>query len=553
MINKYKAKKGQKNSKRPHRTKRASKRRLNAKQVAANQQAAASAFGHFQAGRLEAARQQCIEVLDLDHRHIDANFILGLVYIQSERGEEAESQFRKVLKLKPKHVETYYQLGQMRVRSGAYKEAIDLYKRGLELQPEYFLLRLHLGNVYIRMDRLEEAVECFKKLLDMQPPEPEGIYLNIAGTYRNGGRMEEAKENYRRALALKPDFAEAHEALAMIKKHIEYDKEVQAMERLYETGKLQTMSRLHLSFGLGKAYNDLGDSKRAFECWLEGNTLARTIRPYDSDAQEEMFEQIKQVFNCDFLSSKSQCGINNTRPIFIVGMPRTGTSLTEQILASHPQVVGAGELIILERFRKRIESQTGEPFPKGATLLSDSDWQALGEEYIREQADKVKPVAENIRYISDKHPLNFFFLGMISIMLPEAKIIHCRRHPLATGLSIFQHHFPAGHFYGDTLEDLGRFYLGYQRLMDYWEEQLPGKIYHLQYEELVGDTEVQTRKLLDFCGLPFDPACLRFYDTKRAVATASVAQVREPIYQQSVKGWQRYAEQLAPMRRILGL
>ena len=550
MVNKLKAKKGQKNSKRPQ---RASKRKLNARQIAANQQAAASAFSHFQARRLDAARQQCIEVLDLDNRNIDANFILGLVYIQLDRGEEAESQFGKVLKLKPKHVESYYQLGLMRASSGAYKRAVDFYKRGLELQPGHFLLRLNLGNVYRQMDHLEEAIECFKQLLNMQPPQPEGIYLNIAGTYRNAGRMEEARENYRHALALKPGLAEAHEGLAMIKKHVEYDEEVRAMERLYDNGKLEALPRLYLSFGLGKAYNDLGDTKRAFECWLEGNTLARTLRPYNSDAQDEMFEQIKQVFNREFLASKSQCGNNNTRPLFIVGMPRTGTTLTEQILASHPQVLGAGELTILEQFRKEMGRQTGEPFPDGATRLSDSDWQALSEQYIQQQADKVKPVAENIRYISDKNPLNFFFLGMISIMLPQAKIIHCRRHPMATGLSIFQHFFPSGHVYGDTLEDLGRFYQGYQRLMDHWEELLPGKIYHLQYEEMVADTEEQTRKLLEFCDLPFDPACLTFYETKRAVATASVAQVRKPIYQQSVKGWQRYGEQLAPLQRTLDL
>jgi hypothetical protein len=320
------------------------------------------------------------------------------------------------------------------------------------------------------------------------------------------------------------------------------------METLLSQNTLSDDQRMHLAFALGKAYEDLGEYGKSFNSLLHGNNLKRKTYDYTGEETKGLFQSIKKLCNADFISRHLKNGISDSTPIFIVGMPRSGTSLVEQILASHPDVYGAGELeefkmVLLDLTKTRILSDAYSSLSKKDKGLIAG----IGTEYLsrlRRNSDKGK-------FITDKMPHNFQHVGIIRLALPNAKIIHCTRDPMDNCFSIYKNYFSGIHRYAYELGELGQYYNLYQDLMKYWYSLFPDFIYEIKYEELVENQEAESKRLIQFCGLPWVDECYSFYNTSRQVATASATQVRKPIYKDSVQLWKKYRSQLEPLWSVL--
>jgi len=321
------------------------------------------------------------------------------------------------------------------------------------------------------------------------------------------------------------------------------------MENLYNNKeKIPEADRIDLGFALGRIFEKTGNYEKSFNFILEANTLKRGAYNYSSQTDQALFERVKTTFSLEFFKVRQSFGDQNTTPIFIVGMPRSGTTLTEQILATHPQVFGAGELEILPNLVDRVCAERSAAWPQECVpKLDQNTLTQMGTEYL----ETLRKFSSDACYITDKLPYNFLHVGLIKIILPRAKVIHCQRNPMDTCFSIFKTEFAGLHEYAYDMAELGRYYKLYLDLMSHWEKVLPGFMYTLQYEEIVSDQKSQTKKLLDFCALPWDDACLNFHKTARRVTTASLSQVRQPLYQNSVGRWKCYERQLEPLRKAI--
>ena len=322
------------------------------------------------------------------------------------------------------------------------------------------------------------------------------------------------------------------------------------MEDLYGRPGLGDDHKMHLAFGLGKAYEDLEQYGKAFEFFLEGNRLKRKTFSYDVSREEGKLCRLREAFRATFVRGLGAAGNRSKVPIFVLGMPRSGTSLVKQILSSHADVFGAGELTLVEDTCAGHEGAGDKPWPERVCDFKDEDFHRCGSEYLSALRKQSPPA----RHIIDMMPGNFERTGFIRLMLPSARIIHVRRHPLDTCFSIFANYFAAHHPYAYDLRELGTYYRSYyEASMAHWRRVLPNAMFELSYEDLVASPEAEIRRLLDHCGLPFDAACLDFHKTKRAVQTNSAIQVRQPIYDSSVGRWRHFEEELEPLRIALGL
>jgi tetratricopeptide (TPR) repeat protein len=364
--------------------------------------------------------------------------------------------------------------------------------------------------------------------------------------------MDEAEASLRKALEIKPDLFEAKYGLAQIRKVKADDENLAALISAAEAARngaapLSGKDAIFMHFALGKSYGDIGDYDKAFPHFIEGCNLKRAKSSYHPDETARYFVSIMRNFGAETIDKLRGGGDTSHLPIFILGMPRSGTTLTEQIIASHPEVHGAGELpdlmVIAER---EIATAT---FPDNVGLLDQASLTARGAEYVT----GLKRRAPGARYITDKMPGNFQAVGLIHLMLPNAKIIHVNRNPVDTCLSCFTTLFKYGHEYSYDLAELGRYYADYARLMEHWRRVLPaGAFLDVHYEDIVADQEGQSRRILEYCGLEWNDACLDFHKNKRAVSTASVSQVRQPIYKSSVERWRPYEKFMGPLFDALG-
>jgi len=355
--------------------------------------------------------------------------------------------------------------------------------------------------------------------------------------------MEEAHASFRRAIAVKPDFVEAYRHLVTSQKNTEYNREMKQMEALLERPDLSDREKVQINFGLAKAFEDLQQYEKSFTFVQEGNRLKRLSFDYSTAQDEANFNRLKSFFDRPFFDTRKDWGCQDKTPFFIIGMPRSGTSLVEQILASHPLVVGAGELMDLSTVCHRHDNKNNKAFPESVLELGMEDFSSIGADYV----ERLRIHSPSSSYITDKLPGNFQLVGMIKTILPNARVIHCRRDPIDTSLSIFKNYFLGEHPYAYEMTELGAYHKLYLDLMAHWHGVLPGFVHDIQYEDLVSDPENQIRRLLEACGLPFDEACLSFYKTERPVRTVSVVQVRQPMYKNSVQAWKRYENQLQPL------
>ncbi len=445
---------------------------------------------------------------------------------------------------KPDYAEAHNSRANILTELGRLEDAVESYRKALDLHPGFAHARNNLGVALRELGRSQDACGCYREALARRPDYPEAHY-NLGNALKDLGKVTEAAESYRWALVYRPDYTEAHRRLADVRTHGEYDHEIQAMEDLFAKDGLSDQQRMYLAFGLGKAYDDLGETDKAFGFLAEGNAIKKATLDYSRGEQESLFAATMRNFDAGLFSRLDGGGVQGESPIFIVGLPRSGTTLVEQILASHPGVRAGGELDTLSRvIATAFGLVTDGDFVDGLNKAAGREFERAGREYLTLARQRTGEGGT----FTDKMPDNFRHIGMIKLMLPDARVIHCRRGAQDTCWSLFKTYFTGpGHGYAYDLAELAPYFKLYEDLMAHWHAVLPGFVYDIAYEDLVANQEGRTRALLDHCGLDWNDACLDFHRTDRPVRTASATQVRHPLHGDSLAAWKRYESHLAPM------
>jgi tetratricopeptide (TPR) repeat protein len=502
-------------------------------------------------GRSPEALVQFAKAVALDPNQPGTHVNLGMTLAALGRHAEAVAQFERALALDPASAEAHNNLGNALAILQRPQEAIGHYQAAIASAPGLAQAHINLGEALMAADRADEALASFERALALDPQIVEA-HRGRGGALMVQGALAESRAAFEQALALGPHRAGIMRSLAELRRFEPGEPLLAEMTALMtEPGALSDDEHINLHFALGKAHADLGDTEAAFAHWRDGNSLNRARIAYDEAAQLAMFACIEAIFTPELVAAKSARGDSSDLPVFILGMPRSGTTLVEQILASHPQVFGAGELMEFITAVDRLgeANGAGAAYPDCVPGLSADQLLALGGHYLAGIRAKSPTAAR----ITDKMPSNFFNVGLIHLALPKARIIHLRRDPVDTCLSCFSRLFPRSLPYSYDLGELGRYYRAYERLMAHWRRVLPADaMLDVQYEALVDDFEPQARRIVAYCGLEWDDACARFYETERVVRTASFAQVRRPIYRDSIGRWRPYEPMLQPLLAALG-
>ena len=522
--------------------------------------------------------------IELDPQFADAWNNLGTCLRELKRSDEAEAVYRKALALKPHDPDVLDNLALALKDLERLDEAAETYRRALAIEARSDKIYVHYGATLIDLGRTEDAGAAAQRALALNPGNADAVNLMGRVAFERE-ELPSALEHFRRALALKPDLADAYnnmgnalkelgsleEARRAYLKAIEIDPNVAgvyvnladsmtfapgdphllAMEALAaKADGLSADDRVQLDFALGKAYADLGEHRRAFPLWLKGNAGKRARTVYNEASTFAVFDAIEAAFTPALIKAKAGRGDPSRAPIFVLGMPRSGTTLVEQILASHPLVSGGGELKLFNDAVVDVASAGGATlYPNFLPGIDAAALRRIGELYVAE----IRRRAPEAAHVTDKMPANFFFLGLIHLALPNARILHTVRDPVDTCVSCFSKLFTAEQSFTYDLAELGRYHARYRRLMAHWRRVLPANAFlDVRYEEVVGDLEEQARRILSYCGLPWDDRCLAFHQTDRPVRTASATQVRKPIYRSAIGRWRVYEDFLAPLLTALG-
>lgn len=516
----------------------------------------------------------------------DPELVAAAAALCEDRLAVAERILRARLKARPTDVAAIRMLAEVGARLGRYEDSEKLLARCIELAPGFSAARHNYATVLYRQnkpleaiaqtDRLlqedphhpgymnlkaaalgrigeyEQAIALYRQVLTAHPAQPK-TWMSLGHALKTVGRQPEAIEAYRRSLALTPELGEAWWSLANLKTVRFSAKDVAAMEAQLARADLSREDRFHLHFALGKAYEDEGAWAESFSHYDRGNALRRESLDYEADETTTHMRRCKALMTRPFFAERSGWGCPAPDPIFIVGLPRSGSTLIEQILSSHSAVEGTQELpdviALAKRLGGRVRKASESRYPDVLAELTPEDCRALGEEYL-ERARVHRKLGRT--FFIDKMPNNFAHLGLIQLILPNAKVIDARRHPLGCGFSGFKQHFARGQAFTYSLEDIGRYYADYVELMAHFDAELPGRVHRVIYEQMVLDPEAEVRRLLDYCGLPFEEGCLRFYENDRAVRTASSEQVRKPIFTEAAEHWRNYDPWLGPLKASLG-
>ncbi len=507
------------------------------------------------------------------------------LHLRKKQFPIAERLTRDVLKKDPVDVIAIRMLAAIGLEVGQIDDAINLLERCLELAPGFHLARQNYAIALSRRQRFDEALAEIDRLLLAEPnnpnyrllqgsnlvrkgeheaalelyekflgeyPQQSGAQMNYGHTLKTVGRLDESISAYRTAIRLRPQTGEAYWSLANLKTFRFSDEDIAEMQAQIDEEGGDPDDQSHLLFALGKAMEDRKEFDQSFDYYQRGNSIRG--KHHRHNAKANVFDTVRQIktLTAEFFAERTGWGSTAPDPIFIVGLPRAGSTLLEQILASHSQVEGTAELpdiiAISRRLGKKSRKNPASDYPEILTRLSDEQARALGEGYI----ESTRVVRHGPPFFIDKMPNNFRHIGLIHMILPNAKIIDARRHPMSGGFSCFKQLFAHGQTFTYDLTDLGHYYRDYVALMDHWDEVLPGRVHRVQYEEMVTDTENQIRKLLDYCELPFEDQCLRFYETERAIRTPSAEQVRQPVYKEGLAQWRNFETHLEPLKKALG-
>jgi tetratricopeptide (TPR) repeat protein len=474
----------------------------------------------------------------------------GNLLVAMKRHDDAIRHYRTAIELQPDFFEAYNNLGNALAASGRPADAVAYYRRALEINPGYPEAHGNLGNVLAASERYDEAVACFHAALAIDPQLAE-VYSSLGHTLVTLGRIDEGRNAIEKAIALDPRQPEYYRGLGECKPFTLGDPHLSAMETLARSmGSLAEDQRIVLHYVLAKAYDDIGRHEAAFHHMREGSRLKRGQVDYDETEALGLHRRVIEIFTAELMQAKAASGAPSSVPVFVVGMPRSGTTLIEQILASHHKVFGAGETTAFDDAVTNVVAAHGsQPFPEAVPAMSAAQMDRIGENYVgRLTAVHAASKAPQAERIVDKALGNFVYLGLIHLALPSARIIHISRDPADTCFSCFSKMFAGGPLYSYDFGELGRYYRSYVTLMAHWRAVLPqGVMLEVRYEDVVTDLESKARTIIAHCGLDWDDRCLAFHTTQRSVRTASAVQVRRPIYRSSVGRWRPYEKLLQPL------
>lgn len=504
----------------------------------------ASGAEHWRAGRYEEAETTLLSALRKNVENIDAMRFLAMVYYdQDKKLLDAEALLRRAISIAPDFHQALGNLGRILVDNSKFGEAVEVYERLLELKPNDHDAWAGYGRALAQSGRVKDAEEAYRKSLEINPKAP-SVHMARAHMLKTLGSQEEALKAYRKSIEYNPALGESYWSMANLKVFRFTDQEMSAMERQLDSDKLKEEARINFLFSLGKGFEDRKDYEKAWHYYDQGNQLKRANVAYDPVENELHLKSIREVFSKELIQMHQGAGHKAPDPIFIVGLPRTGSTLVEQILASHSQVEGTAELPNIGTIANGTGKyrSDGLAYPNTLATLTQRDFAAYGKEYLKQVAHHR---VSGTPFFIDKMPNNFIHVGWIKLILPHAKIINTRRHPMDSLLGVYKQLFAKGQpFTYDTLE-LAEFYRCYIEMMAHWHDVLPGQVLDVHYEDTVTDLEAQVRRVLEFCDLEFEESCLRYYETRRAVKTASSEQVRQPIYTSALGLWKMYGANLA--------
>jgi tetratricopeptide (TPR) repeat protein len=478
--------------------------------------------------------------------------MLAEVAMRIGRDEDAQRLLERALELSPRFLPARYQLAVVLHRRNEPAQALAEVERLLAAEPRNPSYRNLAAVILSRIGEYERSSRIYAELLKEYPDNAK-VWLSWGHVLKTEGQHEECVAAYRNSLERDADFGEAYWSLANLKTFRFTATDLAAMRAKLDDPRVDEINRVHLHFALGKAHEDAGEYAQSFEHYAQGNALYRTRNAYDADQNAARVRHLKAVFTSGFFAARAGSGNPASNPIFIVGMPRSGSTLLEQILSSHSAIEGTTELPELITMARELRAMAdGEDIGVYADVLAAMPREALrdlGERYL--ERTRVHRKTDRPHFI-DKMPNNFLHVAMIRLALPNAKIIDARRHPMACCFSNFKQHYARGQRFSYDLTDVGRFYADYVNLMTHFDAVLPGHIHRVFYERLVEDTEVEVRRLFEYLGLPFEAECLRFFENERPVRTASSEQVRQPIYRGGMEQWRHYDAWLQELKAALG-
>ncbi len=503
------------------------------------------AIEHHKSGRREDAERLYRSVLQQVPDQPDALNLLGVLAVDGGRKEMAVELIGRALARRPNDPNIQNNMGNALFLQRRYDEAAELFEQAIVERENFTEALFNLAKTIRMQGELAEARHYYERVLELKPAHP-ASKAGIAHTYEDEGQMDRAEAGYLEVIKLFPDRAHGYRGLSHVRKWKGDEPEIKAMIDFFENENTNPAERISVAYSLGKIHDDLKDYDKAFEYYKFANDNSGV--QHDHQAVVRHYDEIMKVYTKEFFDENFGHGHPTNKPIFIVGMPRSGTTLTEQIFAAHSDVHGAGELEYMARTMRHGQMMAGQPGAVSAYKnLSKEAWRILGHFYLK-LAQQKNPVASRI---VDKMPHNYEQLGLIALTMPNAKIVHIKRQAPDTCLSCFMHDFNEFHSYNRNLKHAGLYYRQYERLMDHWNAVLPINIFNLKYEDLVSDPETTIRKMLDFAELEWDENCLNFHKLKRSVVTPSNTQVRQPMYKRSKDRWRNYEKNLGPLLEAL--
>ncbi|HSY07710.1 MAG TPA: sulfotransferase [Steroidobacteraceae bacterium] len=509
------------------------------------------ATGLFSEGLLTPAENIIRAYLLKQGHHIEAMRLLARIGFKREVFDDAELLLESVLEVAPEYRAARHDYALVLVARHKYARAREELEKLLQLEPKNRQYLMLYANACAGLGEHERALPVYREFL-RDTPQDADLHLSIAHCLKTLGRPQEAIEAYRASAAARSNFGDAYWSLANLKTYRFADEEIVRMRSEESAPRTQLEDRYHLCFALGKAFEDRGEYQESFRYYARGNALKKAESRYRPQTLE--LNTCKQIEVCtrEFFAQRAGLGAESAEPIFIVGLPRAGSTLVDQILASHSRVEGTQELAEIPRMV--LELQGRDPdldnprYPGVLADLTPADFLRLGEKYLRD----TRVFRTDKPHFIDKMPNNFRHLGLIHLILPNAKIIDARREPMACCFSNLKQLFATGQEFSYSVEDIARYYRTYLELMRHWEKVLPGRILRVMHEDLVDDLEGNVRQILEFCSLEFEPACVEFYKTERSIRTASSEQVRQPIFRAGLDQWKNYGEWLCPLKDALG-
>ncbi|MDC0088532.1 sulfotransferase [Porticoccaceae bacterium] len=515
------------------------------------------AFQLTKDGDAIAAEKLCLEVLAVDADNVGAKELLIDRALETDRARWAEEMARGLIRKMPERPKWWLKLAASLSRQDQMLEAEEAARQVLKIDRDPSEGRMMLGAIYSKDNRFADALAQYDMVLE-QRPDYVAALSQKATALKTLGHQQQAIDAYQRCLELEPTFAEAAWSLSNLKTYRFSDSEVEGMQAILAAERLAEKSLadkaiVQFNYALGKAYEQRQDWDQAFACYAAGNAIQKQLVKWDADKFSQLVDNIIASFSTEFVAAQTAIACPDPAPIFVLGLPRSGSTLQEQILASHSQVEGTRELPYIPSLANHLHrppnAMASTAYPAAVTQLNGEQWRQLGEQFMQ-RAQRHRQT--DAPFFIDKLPNNFLYVGLILMAMPKAKIINTQRNPIDNCFGCFKQLWAEGQNFTYDLVDLGRYYRDYYRLMNHWQQVFPEQIYSVNYEAVVADLETNIEALLTYCGLPMEQQCLRFHETQRAVNTASSEQVRQPLYASAVAYWKHFDAHLQPLKDALG-